>query len=102
MIQGALLGLIALLSIHAVGNWRSGLLSIVLISALQDPVRKLTPGTPGWLVLASTPVLAALIFGSRFSAVAFFPTETRFASLSSASMRSRFSRRTACAAARSA
>ncbi|MBK6726674.1 MAG: hypothetical protein IPG63_05335 [Xanthomonadales bacterium] len=72
MIQGALLGLIALLSIHAVGNWRSGLLSIVLISALQDPVRKLTPGTPGWLVLASTPVLAALIFGSRFSIRGWF------------------------------
>lgn len=39
-------------------DWRGALYMMVLIAALQDPLRKLVPGSPGWLVLATAPVMA--------------------------------------------
>lgn len=38
-------------------DWRSAVYAMVLIAALQDPLRKLIPGSPGWLVMATAPVL---------------------------------------------
>lgn len=43
------------------GNWRRGIFAMILIAALQDPIRKLTPGTPSYLVLSSTPVFFAMV-----------------------------------------
>jgi hypothetical protein len=66
MLMYGFLGLIALFSLIALSNWRRGVLLIIVVAALQDPVRKLIPGTPGWLALATAPIIAALIMGSRF------------------------------------
>jgi len=37
-------------------NWRGGLFMMVIIAALQDPLRKLAPGTPSYFVIASSPI----------------------------------------------
>ncbi len=42
-------------------NWRYGIFWFVAVGLLQDPVRKLTPGVPGFLVLATTPIWAAMV-----------------------------------------
>lgn len=60
MILFAFFALIALASAVAFANWRTGLYWFVVIGLLQDPVRKLIPGTPGYLVLATSPVWIAL------------------------------------------
>lgn len=56
-----LLGLSALFSCVAFARWRWGLLLMILLAAVQDPLRKLVPGAPGWLVLATAPVFLATV-----------------------------------------
>lgn len=56
--------LIAVSSVLAIVNWRWGLYAIVLVAMVQDPARKLTPGTPGYLVLATLPVWGGVIIGA--------------------------------------
>jgi len=41
-------------------NWRTGLYWIIVIAALQDPVRKMTPGVPTFFVLSTLPVWLAV------------------------------------------
>lgn len=57
----ALIGLIALGSLLALERWRYGLYVVVMIAAIQDPVRKLIPGAPGYLVMATAPLLVMVI-----------------------------------------
>jgi hypothetical protein len=45
----------------ALRNWRLGILLMLFAGALQDPVRKLMPGAPGWMVLAFIPVLLGVM-----------------------------------------
>lgn len=40
-------------------QWRGAFFVMVVLAAVQDPLRKLVPGAPGWLVLASAPVMFA-------------------------------------------
>jgi hypothetical protein len=40
-------------------DWRRGVLAAILAGLVQDPIRKLTPGTPVIFVLASLPLWAA-------------------------------------------
>lgn len=53
--------LIFFLSLMGFFNWRLGLFGIALMAVLQDPLRKLVPGTPGYLVLATAPILYAIV-----------------------------------------
>ena len=46
----------------ALQNWRWGLLLCVVIGLLQDPVRKVTPGCPAYLLLLTIPVYASAFF----------------------------------------
>lgn len=48
--------LITISALVAFADWRRGIFMMVLIAAIQDPVRKLIPGTPSYLVLATLPV----------------------------------------------
>ena len=59
-----LLLLVAVSSFVAISNWRKGVFMMILIGAVQDPVRKLTPGAPGYLVLSTTVVFFAVIIGA--------------------------------------
>ena len=58
---------VALASFVALTDWRKGLLLMILAGILQDPVRKLMPGTPGWMVLAFIPIWFAICFKLFFS-----------------------------------
>lgn len=55
------LGLYALVAVSclaALNNWRLGLLLCVLIGIIQDPIRKVTLGTPAHLTVSFVPVYA--------------------------------------------
>lgn len=43
-------------------DWRRGIFFMILIAAIQDPVRKMIPGTPGYLTLSIMPVWFSMIF----------------------------------------
>ncbi len=74
MVLYVFLALIAASALRAFGSWRHGIVLAIMIAALQDPVRKLVPGTPGWLALATAPVLLATILGSRMTTRAWWPS----------------------------
>jgi hypothetical protein len=57
-----LLALVGFCCVRGLARWRDGLFAIVVIAALQDPLRKLVPSAPGYLVLASAPVLGAVVW----------------------------------------
>jgi hypothetical protein len=48
----------------ALSNWRHGWLAAVLCGILQDPVRKLTPGTPAVLTMSIVAVYAVILFAA--------------------------------------
>lgn len=50
----------------AVSNWRWGVLAAVVVGLLQDPLRKLIPGTPGFMAMASVPVWLAVFAAAIF------------------------------------
>jgi hypothetical protein len=52
---------LALAAIVAVTDWRRGVLMLVITGALQDPVRKLTPGSPFLLTMSVVLIYAAII-----------------------------------------
>lgn len=61
MVLYVMLGLSLLLALRALADWRKGLMMMVLLAAVQDPLRKLVPGTPGWLVLITMPIFLAAV-----------------------------------------
>lgn len=60
-------GLGLLLSLAFAGraflHWRWCLFGMAFIAAIQDPIRKLTPGAPGYLVMLTAPILLAAMAG---------------------------------------
>ncbi len=59
----ALLALVTVSCLVALQNWRTGLLLCVIVGMVQDPIRKVIPGTPPYLVMAFVPVYAAMFVG---------------------------------------
>ena len=55
------LALVAGTVVVALLDWRKAVYLLILIGVLQDPVRKMTPGVPAYLVLAPIPVWGAII-----------------------------------------
>lgn len=64
MVLLLLLAMTVLFSLRAFLGWRTGVLLMIALAAVQDPLRKLVPGTPGWLVLVTAPVFLAAMFTS--------------------------------------
>jgi hypothetical protein len=60
VILGLFFFLIAVSCFVAVNNYRRGFYLLIVVGALQDPVRKMIPGVPSYLVLATAPVLIAM------------------------------------------
>ncbi|HXG59030.1 MAG TPA: hypothetical protein VNL91_08395 [Thermoanaerobaculia bacterium] len=60
----AFLALVALSVSIAFLDWRKGFLLTILCGVLQDPVRKLTPGTPVVLSMTVVVVYAAVLFAA--------------------------------------
>lgn len=48
----------------ALFEWRLGLLAMVLVALVQDPIRKMLPGAPGVLVLSAGMVWSAAVVGA--------------------------------------
>jgi hypothetical protein len=48
-------------------RWRWGVAAAILIGLLQDPLRKMIPGTPGYLAMATLPVWMATLASALFS-----------------------------------
>lgn len=67
MLMYGFLAMIALFALRTVGGWRAGVFLAIVVAAAQDPIRKMIPGTPGWLALATAPIILAMIIGSRIS-----------------------------------
>ena len=59
------LGLLAGACVVATNNWRRGWMLLPIFAILQDPVRKLTPGTPVVLSFSIMAIYAAVLFGAR-------------------------------------
>jgi hypothetical protein len=64
MLTTLLLALVAGFTLITLTNWRLGVPLAILIGLVQDPVRKMIPGTPAILVLATLPIWAAIWFGA--------------------------------------
>jgi hypothetical protein len=62
-----IVALVVVCALRALAGWRVGIVLMIALAAVQDPLRKLVPGTPGWLVLMTAPVFAAAILGSLCS-----------------------------------
>jgi len=60
LLQGffALIGVSTLITFI---NWRIGLYCLVLVGILQDPIRKMTPDVPSYLVLSTAPIWLAVV-----------------------------------------
>lgn len=56
--------LVAVASALALRDWRRGMLLMLMIAALQDPVRKLLPGAPAFMVLGFFPVWLATVLAA--------------------------------------
>lgn len=58
---------VAVASLVAFAKWRMALSIVIVIAAFQDPIRKMMPGTPGWMTLLPVPVFLAAVVASRIS-----------------------------------
>lgn len=56
-----LIGMIGAAAALAFKNWRWGIAAAIAIGMIQDPIRKMIPGTPAWLTMASLPVWGVAI-----------------------------------------
>ncbi len=64
MITYGFLALVALVAAITLSNWRMGCFFWLAIAILQDPVRKVTPGTPAYLTMSFLPVYLAAFLGA--------------------------------------
>lgn len=55
--------LVGIGTVCSLRDWRLGPFFIILIVAVQDPIRKMAPGAPGWLILSIVPVFLAMAVG---------------------------------------
>lgn len=61
---------LAAASAYALVNWRRAWLLVIVAGVLQDPVRKLTPGSPVLVSFAVVGLYAAILFGGRNDIIA--------------------------------
>jgi len=65
MILITFFGFVALAATIALVDWRRGWLLAVLVGIIQDPIRKLIPGTPVYLTLSIVAIYAASLFSAQ-------------------------------------
>jgi hypothetical protein len=51
----------------ALFNWRRGVMAALFVGLLQDPLRKIIPGTPAYLVMASSPIWLFAVCSAAFA-----------------------------------
>ncbi|HEX6641916.1 MAG TPA: hypothetical protein VF215_12435 [Thermoanaerobaculia bacterium] len=62
---------------YALVDWRRAWLLVMLCGVIQDPVRKLAPGSPVYISFAVVALYAALIFSARNDMIAYAGEFTR-------------------------
>lgn len=62
MITASFFALLGLVTLVALSDWRRAWLLLLVVATIQDPVRKVTPGTPVWISFAIIGVYAAILF----------------------------------------
>jgi hypothetical protein len=67
MILFSFLGFTLAASVLSLFRWRWGPFLMILVGMLQDPVRKLVPGAPGYLTLPAATIWAATVLGAFVS-----------------------------------
>lgn len=65
MITVLFVAFLALAVTVAITDWRRGVLMFVVVGALQDPARKLTPGTPFIMTMSVIVIYAAIIVATQ-------------------------------------
>ncbi|MFM7368770.1 MAG: hypothetical protein ACKO2Z_13465, partial [Sphaerospermopsis kisseleviana] len=63
MASGIVLLISVLGAILALRNWRQGIYWLVFLAAVQDPLRKMIPGAPASVLLASVPIILGIMLG---------------------------------------
>jgi hypothetical protein len=58
MMGVVLLGVVLAAAAVALQDWRRGLYALVAVAMLVDPLRKMAPGAPSYMMLATAPVRA--------------------------------------------
>lgn len=66
--------LVSIAALGALSNWRLGLSLCVLIAVLQDPLRKMVAGEPGYFTLLVGVVFAAAITAALIVKITLLPT----------------------------
>lgn len=71
------LPLLGLACVYAIRDWRRGWMLLPLFAALQDPVRKLTPGQPVVISFSIMAIYAAVLVSARGTLLAYLRELTR-------------------------
>ncbi len=51
-------------SLYAIKDWRFGIYLMILVGIFKDPIRKMIPGAPAYLALATVPIWGAICVGA--------------------------------------
>ena len=79
--------IVAAACVVAIRDWRKGWLALMVCTVLQDPVRKMTPGSPVWISFSIVAIYAAMLFAARRTLIVNLREfARRFPSISAAAM----------------
>ena len=78
MIVAVFLALVALCAFYSLTNWRAGVYLWLMVTIIQDPIRKITPDTPVFLSITFAPVYLAAFLGMMQSKVRLRDFTRRF------------------------
>ena len=56
--------LIGAATLFTLKDWRRGIYWMILLGVIKDPIRKMIPGAPAYLALATVPVWAGILLGA--------------------------------------
>ncbi len=59
-----LAGLVFVAVVLSIGRWRLGMYGLVAVALLVDPLRKMAPGAPSYMMLATAPVWVCIAVGA--------------------------------------
>ena len=51
-------------TLYSIKDWRRGIYLMILIGIIKDPIRKMIPGSPAYLALATVPIWGGILIGA--------------------------------------
>lgn len=64
MLLNIFLVLTGIATLYSIKDWRRGIYLMILIGIVKDPIRKMIPGAPAYLALATVPIWAGILVGA--------------------------------------